>query len=78
FLSTIIPPDFKATAFGMYATAVGVATLPASFIGGILWDRVSPSATFYFGAITATLSVLFFIILILSINHSRQKIPHNS
>jgi len=70
FLATIIPPDFKATAFGVYATAVGLATLPASLIGGLLWDRVSPAATFYFGAATAALSALLFIALILSIKVS--------
>lgn len=69
FLTTIIPPDFKATAFGVYATVVSFATLPASLIGGLLWDRV-PAATFYFGAATATLSATLFIILIVSIRHS--------
>ncbi len=72
FLATIIPPDFKATAFGVYATAVGLATLPASLIGGLLWDRVSPAATFYFGAGTATLSAILFIALIVSIKNSRH------
>jgi MFS family permease len=64
FLATIIPPDFKATAFGVHATAVGLATLPASLIGGLLWDRVSPAATFYFGSATATLAALLFMVLI--------------
>ncbi len=61
FLTTIIPADFKATAFGVFNTVVGIATLPASLIGGWLWDKVSPSATFYFGAITAAFSALLFI-----------------
>lgn len=65
FLATIIPPDFKATGYGVYATATGLATLPASLIGGLLWDRVSPAATFYFGSATAALSALLFAILIL-------------
>lgn len=65
YLATIIPPDFKATAFGVYATAVGLATLPASLIGGILWDRISPAATFYFGAATATIAALLFLVLII-------------
>lgn len=64
FLASIIPPDFKATAFGVHASAVGMATLPASLIGGLLWDRVSPAATFYFGAAMASLSALFFAVLI--------------
>jgi MFS family permease len=65
FLASIIPPDFKATAFGVYATAVGTATFPASLIGGILWDRISASATFFFGAATATVAALLFLLLII-------------
>lgn len=53
FLTTIIPAEFKATAFGVYNTAIGLAMFPASFIGGWLWDHISPAATFYFGAVTA-------------------------
>jgi MFS family permease len=60
FLSTIIPQGFKATAYGIYNTVVGIAVFPASLLGGWLWDRVSPSATFYFGAITAVLSAALF------------------
>jgi MFS family permease len=65
FLATIIPSDFKATAFGVYNTAVGLAMFPASLIGGWLWDHVSPAATFYFGAITAGLSAVLFIAFIM-------------
>jgi MFS family permease len=66
FLAAIIPQDFKATAFGVYGTCVGMATLPASLIGGLLWDHVSPSATFYFGSVTATISAILFMVLIMS------------
>jgi MFS family permease len=64
FLASIIPADFKATAFGVYATCTGVAVFPASLIGGWLWDRISPAATFYFGASAAVVSVLLFLLLI--------------
>lgn len=77
FLATIIPPDFKATAFGVYATCVGLATLPASLIGGLLWDRVSPAATFYFGAATASLSVLLFLALIAADRTTQKTVPAN-
>ena len=78
FLATIIPPDFKATAFGFYAAAVGLAMLPASLIAGWLWDRVSPAATFYFGAATAAMSALLFVALIVSIRHSERLTAHES
>ncbi len=73
FLATIIPPDFKATAFGVYNTAVGLAMFPASFIGGWLWDHVSPSATFYYGAITAGFSAVLFIVFIAAIKRDALK-----
>ncbi|MBF0506920.1 MAG: MFS transporter [Nitrospirae bacterium] len=70
FLATIIPQDFKATAFGLYNTVVGLAMLPSSLIGGFLWDKVSPAATFYFGAITASLSALLFVLFIAAVYKS--------
>jgi MFS family permease len=72
FLATIIPPDFKATAFGIFNTAVGVAMFPASLIGGWLWDHVSPSATFYFGSMTAGISALLFGIFVAAIKGSEK------
>lgn len=64
FLATIIPVDFKATAFGVYNTAIGIAMFPASLLAGWLWDNVSPAATFYFGAATAALSAAAFMAFI--------------
>ena len=72
FLATIIPPDFKATAFGVYTTAVGLAMFPASLMGGWLWDHVSPAATFYFGTTTAALSAILFMVLMVSIKRAER------
>jgi len=74
FLATIIPPDFKATAFGVYNSAVGIAMFPASLIGGWLWDHVSPSATFYFGSITAGLSAILFIVFITVVRRNSYEL----
>lgn len=78
FLATIIPTDFKATAFGVYNTAVGIAMFPASFIGGWLWDHVSPAATFYYGAITAAFSAILFVIFITMIRKGSRQITSSS
>ncbi|MBF0565530.1 MAG: MFS transporter [Nitrospirae bacterium] len=72
FLATIIPADFKATAFGVYNTAVGLAMLPASLVGGWLWDHVSPSATFYYGSATAAASSILFIVFIAVIRRKNE------
>ncbi|HET6514787.1 MAG TPA: MFS transporter [Thermodesulfovibrionales bacterium] len=73
FLATIIPADFKATAFGIYHTVVGLALFPASLIGGWLWDHVSPSATFYYGASTAVLSALLFVVFLITTKRAGLK-----
>ena len=72
FLATLIPQEFKATGFGLYNTLVGLAVLPASLIGGFLWDRFSPRATFLYGSVTAGLSALLFIFFLLK-EQKRKK-----
>lgn len=47
----------RGTAFGLYNASVGLLALPASAIAGLLWDKVSPSAPFYFGAMCSVLSI---------------------
>jgi len=61
------PAVFKATAFGVYTTVVGLAMFPASLIGGRLQDHESPSTKFCFGAIMAALSAVLFITFIIVI-----------
>jgi len=63
YIGTIIPEGLKATGYGIYHTSSGLTLLPASIIGGWLWDRYGAPATFYYGVFTAfTSSVLFLII----------------
>jgi MFS family permease len=48
----------RGRAYGIYNTVVGIVSLPASFIAGALWDKVSPSAPFYFGATLAAVATV--------------------
>jgi len=50
FVSDLVPLERRGTAYGWYHTAVGISLLPASVIAGLLWQYLSPAATFYFGA----------------------------
>lgn len=63
YLGGIIPGDLKAAGFGIYNTAVGLAVLPASIIGGWMWDRFGAHATFYYGSATAFISAILFLII---------------
>lgn len=64
FIVDLVPDERRGTALGLYQTFVGLALLPASFIGGVLWDTVGPFATFLLGAATASLSALILALFI--------------
>lgn len=67
-VADIVPEELRGTAYGTYNAIIGVLTLPASLIAGILWQGVGswggfgPSAPFLFGA---SLSLLAAILMIL-------------
>jgi len=60
----LAPAHLRGTAVGAYFTFTGVALLPASLIAGFLWDKVSPSAPFYYGAATSLVAALLLAVLI--------------
>ena len=55
------PARLRGTAFGLFGLVTGLATLLASVAAGILWDAVSPEATFLTGAGFAALALLGFM-----------------
>lgn len=57
------PAKLRGTAFGVFGLTVGVATLAASLVAGILWDAVSPEATFLTGAGFAGAALVAFLAL---------------
>jgi MFS family permease len=71
-LADLVPEDRRGTVYGLYYAAVGAALLPASAIGGLLWDRWGAAATFTVGAALATLAALLFAILL----PARGERPH--
>lgn len=62
FVADLVPAESRGTAYGIYHTATGITLLPASVIAGVLWQKVSPSAPFYFGFATSLLAAVLLII----------------
>jgi MFS family permease len=60
YIAELAGPEVRGTAFGVFHTAAGLMLLPASIVGGVLWDRIGPEATFLYGSSLALLSVLIF------------------
>ncbi len=63
-LADLVDPDRRGTAYGLYYGVVGLALLPASVVGGWLWDRFGPAATFGAGAALALLAAILFVMLL--------------
>lgn len=60
YIGEFIPKTESGTFFGAYYTITAVGTFLASFIGGLLWSTIHPSATFYYGSVMALLAFLVF------------------
>lgn len=54
-ISKVVPPHLRGTAFGLFSTSLGLISLPAPYLGSLLWKNISPQFPF---AITAVLSLL--------------------
>ncbi|HEX8185084.1 MAG TPA: MFS transporter [Blastocatellia bacterium] len=54
----------RATAIGIYSAVTGLTQIVASYIGGVLWDKLGPRATFYFGAALAVVATLMLFALL--------------
>lgn len=62
YLGEFIKEKEAGSVYGLYQMVIALATFFASWLGGLLWAKVAPSATFYFGAIMSFLAFLIFIV----------------
>jgi len=59
-----VPEALRASSIGWYSTTVGLLQLVASVVSGLLWDHVSHSSVFLFGAVFAILGSVALILLV--------------
>ena len=71
FLADLVPATHRGRAFGIYGTSIGLATLPASFFAGFLWDKIGPRAPFVFGACIAFLAAIMLLIFSKKLERAR-------
>ena len=60
-VADLVPENLRGTAYGTYNAVIGLLALPASFIAGLFWQKVSPATPFYFGGGLALLAVVLMI-----------------
>lgn len=62
YMSEFITQKESGTYFGAYYTLTAIGAFLASVIGGLLWSKINPSATFYYGSV---MSFAAFAVLLL-------------
>lgn len=58
YLGEFINKKESGSIFGFYQMMLAFAAFFASWFGGILWSKISPAATFYFGSLMSLLAFL--------------------
>ncbi len=71
-IADVVGPQARGRAYGLYNMVIGLIALPAGLIAGLLWDRINPSAPFFFSAILSLVAVL------LIVSFRRRLLPQTS
>ena len=58
FISELSPVEYRASILGGFQMVIGLFAFPASFLAGILWDRISIYAPFYFSIVLTLLAII--------------------
>jgi len=56
-ISKAVPHRLRGTALGVSSTSIGIISLPALYLGAVLWERFTPQFPFYI-PLVATLLLL--------------------
>jgi MFS family permease len=57
-ISKAVPKKVRGTAFGLFSSSLGLVSLPAPWLGGLLWERVSPRFPFMITVAVSFLAVI--------------------
>jgi MFS family permease len=74
-ISKVVPEENRGIAYGMIWTSVSLLALPSPYLGGLLWEQLSPQAPF---AITAVVVLLTAIPVWLKFRLPEEDSPEKS
>ena len=63
-VADIVPARQRGKVMGLIATMAGILSFPGAWIGGILWDNISPQTPFYVAAVSSTIAFAIFSVFI--------------
>ncbi len=62
YIADLVPEENRATAYGIFNTAIGLALFPASLIMGSVWDQYGSQTAFHISALFSLIGFLVFYI----------------
>lgn len=63
FVTELSPKEFIGSSIGGFQMIIGLCSLPASFVAGLLWDKVGHVAPFYYSAILTIIATTILIMV---------------
>ncbi|MFN2146285.1 MAG: MFS transporter [Anaerolineales bacterium] len=57
-ISKAVPEENRGLAYGLFWTSISLLALPAPYLGGVLWDNLSPRTPFFITAVVVLLSAI--------------------
>jgi MFS family permease len=73
YASDFVPKHLRASGIGWYSTVVGLSGLLASIAAGLLWDKVSHTSVFVYGAALSLLAIILLILLVPNTRHRKGE-----
>jgi MFS family permease len=75
FAADFLPAELHASGVGWFAATAGLSGLVAGLVGGELWVRIGPPATFLYGAAFALMGSLALLLLVPERSVARKGLP---
>lgn len=72
YAADFVPADLRASGIGWYSTVVGLTGLIASIIAGQLWDNISHTSVFIYGAVLSMAGIVSLIIFVPNTVHEKE------
>ncbi|MEA3343487.1 MAG: MFS transporter [archaeon] len=76
FVSELSAKKYRASSLGTFQMLIGLSALPSSVIAGLLWDRISIFAPFYF-SLALTITAIILLSFVKKDSESGQKIKNS-